>query len=167
MLNRLIPQVKISKRAYASMLCELEEYPKVETGGVLLGYSYNDCWNIIEATDPGIHAVRKPAEIQCDMAYLEHTVNILNRIYNPPLEQVGVWHKHNHSYNPPFSEIDKKVHVQLASAKSHNIVSILFQKENEMDEYSMHMFVCDNLGNTKEIEFEIEDLNEGILYEYS
>lgn len=167
MLNEQIPKIKISQRAFSSMICELEEYPDVETGGVLLGYSSNDYWNIIEATDPGIKAVRKTAEIQCDMEYLEHTVNILNRIYNPSLEQVGVWHKHNHSYNPPFSETDKEMHIKLASAQSHDIVSILFQKENETDEYSIHVFLCDNLGKAEELEFEIEDLNHIISYEYS
>ena len=132
-------QITISARAMKRMQNELSSWPGVETGGVLLGYKRKDSIIIIEAVDGGYEkAIREPGRFQYDHKYVQHVCNQIINQYEPPLDLVGLWHKHNHSYSPLFSDEDMELNDQLCSLVKGTCCSILFQKRLEhCEEYLM------------------------------
>lgn len=122
----------ISGRAQAVIEQELNRFPDTETGGLLLGYSEPENGiSILEATDSGYqNTVHTVGSFQYDTAYEEHLCNLLSLLYQPPLQLVGVWHKHNSAHlnsGLPFSFADEKIHSQLLE-NSFPCISILFEK---------------------------------------
>lgn len=132
-------QCVISKRAWAVVEAELSRFPDTETGGLLLGYSESSAdVLILEATDSGYRdVIHETGCFQYDIAYEEHLCNVLSQLYQPPLQLVGVWHKHNslHSDNViPFSNADENIHRQLMENEC-SCISVLFEKYNDYNEY--------------------------------
>lgn len=128
----------ISRRARAVIESELGRFPDTETGGLLLGYSDPERGiRILEATDSGYRdVIHEAGSFQYDFAYEEHVCSILCGLYQPPLQLVGVWHKHNsvHSDNTiPFSGADEDMHRQLME-NDCPCISILFEKCSAPDE---------------------------------
>lgn len=122
----------ISKRARAVIEVELRRYPETETGGLLLGYSEPGTGiRVLEATDSGYRdVVHEVGCFQYDIAYEEHLCIILSQLYQPSLQLVGVWHKHNTMLSDniiPFSNADEKMHRQLME-NACPCISILFEK---------------------------------------
>ena len=76
---------------------------------------------------------------------------VLSALYVPQLQVIGVWHKHNHAYNPPFSDADQEMHRQMLEINDGWAVSILFQKINENEEYDMRTFVLHSPGECIEV----------------
>ena len=94
---------------------------------------------------------------------MEYLANILNGLYKEDLEIIGIWHKHNHNLNPPFSIIDNLFHQKLCKSLKQDIISILFQKEID-NEYSIHVFkYCQN-NQIIDKEFDIVKLEKMIDY---
>lgn len=130
-------QYIISKRAQAVIEVELSHFPEMETGGLLLGYSEeNEGILILEATDSGYRdVIREVGRFQYDIAYEEHLCNLLSQLYHPPLQLVGVWHKHNSVHTNgfiPFSDADENMHFQLMK-NGGPCVSILYEKTGGRD----------------------------------
>lgn len=98
---------------------ELRRFPDTETGGLLLGYSdtlQGIC--ILEATDGGyLNTIHEPYCFQYDDAYVTHVCGILSEMYTPPLDVVGIWHKHNSSCSVPFSLEDENLHSQSVAGR--------------------------------------------------
>ncbi len=144
---------KISLRAKTAVENELACFPDDETGGLLLGYiNTTDSIYILEATDSGYkNVIHEAGRFKYDIEYELHICNYLSRLYNPPLQIVGVWHKHNiinKSKDLPFSSSDKKIHQQILE-NSNSCISILFEKEfgndNEI-QYNMRVYLFYNNG---------------------
>ena len=149
--------LNICQRALRSMQCEIGRYPTVETGGILLGYVSETELKIVEAIDGGYKKViREAGRFRYDIEYVEHLCEIISTLYSPPLELVGVWHKHNHSDSPMFSYEDCNIHHELLSITQHKICSILFQKQpNNLSEYAMHTYIVSGASICNEIVAEI------------
>lgn len=125
----------ISKRATAIIKNELSRFPDTETGGLLLGNSKAGKEIVIlEATDSGYqNSIHEVSCFQYDVAYEEHVCQLLSQLYQPPLQLVGVWHKHNSVHlggDTPFSYADENIHHQLME-NGYACVSILFEKSSE------------------------------------
>ncbi len=134
--------VEISARAMQEMKCELSSWPDVETGGVLLGYNTGRKTIIIEATDPGYrNVIREKGKFAYDNDYVEYVATRISHLYDPPLRLVGVWHKHNHSFDPIFSEEDNSIHNRICDITKSECCSILFQKNTQNDNMYI-MRVC-------------------------
>lgn len=151
-------KVLIAGRAYRLMQIELSRYPNVETGGVLLGYydEENCLLQVLEATDGGQQAVREAGAFMYDTEYVQHVAGLLAELYQPPLQVIGVWHKHNHAYEPPFSEADKCMHRELLQSMEARGVSILFQKIEE-EQYRMGTFWLEVPDICREVEFVLDE----------
>lgn len=148
----------ISKRAKAVMEVELSRFPDTETGGLLLGYSKPENGVLIlEATDSGYRdVIHEVGCFQYDIAYEEHMCSLLSQLYQPSLQLVGLWHKHNavHSDNIiPFSSADENMHRQLME-NNCPCVSVLFEKSsghNENVRYKTSVFLLSVNGEHQNI----------------
>lgn len=136
-------KVEISNRAMRGMQIELSSWPSVETGGVLLGYRTPDSLIIHEAIDGGYTNVkREQGQFAFDHQYVNHVCNYVANLYNPALELLGYWHKHNHSDDPPFSTEDIETHEILYEKLKRTGCSILFQKNTkDNNSYIMRVFL--------------------------
>lgn len=148
----------ISKRAQAVIEIELSRFPDTETGGLLLGYSEPENGVLIlEATDSGYQdVIHEVGCFQYDIAYEEHLCSFLSQLYQPSLQLVGVWHKHNsvHSDNTiPFSSADENMHHQLME-NDCPCVSILFEKSNAYNDnvwYKVSVFLLSTNGEHQNV----------------
>ena len=141
--------VEISERVRKAMENDIAYYPdEVETGGFLLGYtdSENDRTEVIEAVDGGYNARREATLFAYDAEYVEHVASLTASLYEPFLEVVGVWHKHNHYHEEDeFSQDDMKLHEEVMRCSGKNkIVSILYQKKG--DEYIVSGYIFSRGG---------------------
>lgn len=144
--------VGIGRRALRAMQCEIGRFTDQETGGVLLGYALDDELRIVEAVDGGYTGVlRESGRFMYNADYVEHVSNILSALYSPPLELVGVWHKHNHALPPVFSQEDEEMHCRLLSLVRHDVCSILFQKRENSMEYVMRTYCVPQTGAYEEV----------------
>jgi len=84
----------ISERAYLSMLAEVYEHIKTETGGIFLGHRENDTWYIIESIDPGWESKFTPVFFEYDEQYITYRANKQRRLYKNSLKLLGLWHRH-------------------------------------------------------------------------
>lgn len=143
---------RISGAALHSMHAALEAYPDVETGGLLLGYRTERAVVITDALWAGPDARQKKASLTLDMKYANyeaeraaalhgHAAAVCHTVRTAAVtrhevgaadkpEIVGIWHKHNHCLNPPFSKEDHQAHRQLVKALGSSVVSVLFQKKH-------------------------------------
>lgn len=142
----------ISMRAQTAMNNELRRFPETETGGLLLGYSdAKRGVQILEATDGGyLNVLHEEAAFEYDIPYVEHICTILSELYTPPLDIVGVWHKHNSISEIPFSLSDENIHRQLVENMPYPCVSVLFEKTDTLgekhEEYKMRIFELTSSG---------------------
>lgn len=148
----------IASRAQAVIENELSRFPDTETGGLLLGYSEpgNGIF-ILEATDSGYRdTIHEVGSFQYDIAYEEHMCGLLSQLYHPPLQLVGVWHKHNavhFDHRLPFSDADEAMHRQLME-NGCPCVSVLFEKycgHNEGARYKAGVFLLSSKGEHRDI----------------
>ena len=124
-------EVLVTKRAYDVMVNEIDKANDYETGGILLGYNTGDTFKIVEAVDGGYNASKSKTSYTCDTCYVEHVSNIVANLYEPSLEVVGVWHKHNSMHEEPFSDEDMLVHEKLINHLNSEMLSLLFQNIQE------------------------------------
>lgn len=156
-------KVRISDRSLAAMVSGVERFPDTENGGLLLGNIRNSEFDIIEAIEAGESAIHEKGKIFCDVKSMEYMANIVKGLYEKELEVVGIWHKHNHDYNPPFSTEDNLCHKKMCDSLNRDILSILFQK-NKDNEYTVRVFrYCLNHQLVEE-EFDVEGLTKMISY---
>lgn len=139
------PLYTVTARARAVMEQELARFPHLETGGLLLGRPLpGQGVAVVEATDPGYeNTIREPACFGYDPAYQEHLCQVLSGLYDPPLELVGVWHKHNRRGTRPFSLADERMHRQLME-NGGPCLSVLFEKEGPL--YGVRVFALNPAG---------------------
>lgn len=151
-------QCNLSKRAHLVIKNELSRFPDTETGGLLLGYSEaGSDIHILEATDSGYqNVIHEMSCFQYDTAYEAHLCHILSQLYQPPLQLVGVWHKHNsvHSdHDIPFSSADEKMHRQLMQ-NDGPCISLLFEKSSGQSKkirYKASVFLLCSNGDHQNI----------------
>lgn len=156
-------KVRISNRSLAAMVSGVERFPDTENAGILLGKFINNEFDIIEAIEAGESAIREKGKILCDVKSMEYMANIVKGLYEEDLEVIGIFHKHNNDYNPPFSIEDNLCHEKMSHSLKRDILSVLFQK-NQDNEYTMRVFrYCLNHQLVEE-EFDVEDLTKMISY---
>lgn len=156
-------KVRISNRSLATMVSGIERFPDTENGGPLLGKVRVNGIDIIEAIEAGENAIHEKGKVSCDIKSVEYIASTIKGLYEEEVEVVGIWHKHNHNYNPPFSTEDNLCHKKMCDYLKQDIISILFQK-NKDGEYSMRVFkYCINHQLVEE-EFDIEDMAKMVTY---
>lgn len=136
-------QLIFETNAKQCIINELKKYQNVETGGVLLGVFENNNIYIVEAVGGGDKAIRDQGMFQYDAEYVELQSNILARKCSKQLVLVGLWHKHNHTLEPAFSDADIRMH-QLLLEQCEYGVSCLFQRKTNT-EYQIQYMDCEGL----------------------
>lgn len=122
--NKLEPRVVFSSRAYSSILSEVLDEVRTETGGVFLGYWENGVWQVVESIDPGPLSRFEIAYFEYDQNYVNHLINKVSRIYERQLDLIGLWHRHPGSLDK-FSATDDETNKQYAALNSHGAISAL------------------------------------------
>lgn len=117
-------KVIFSTRAYISLLVEVNEKIKTETGGVFLGKFDEDTCFIVETIDPGPNSIFTPTYFEYDVPYVNHLINKQARIYERQLELIGLWHRHPGSLDT-FSSVDDKTNSTYAKLSEHGAIAIL------------------------------------------
>ena len=143
--------IAFMQRAYKQMLYEIEHSQEKETGGFLLGHISEKQITVCEAVDGGVNVISNEYSFSYDEQYVEHVSKRLMALYTPPLEIVGVWHKHNSYHELPFSDADMEIHKQMYDISKEAAISCLFQK---LDDSSFEMDVYQLLpeGKYEEVE---------------
>lgn len=113
-----------SSRAYASLLSEVLDEVRTETGGVLLGYWENGCWEVVESIDPGPSSLFETAYFEYDQDYVNHLINKVSKIYGRQLDLIGLWHRHPGSLDR-FSSTDDETNAKYAALSEHGAISAL------------------------------------------
>lgn len=98
-------RVILSRRAYLSMLAEVYERVATETGGIFLGHRDGDTWYVLESIEPGPKSVFTPSYFEYDDKYVTYRANKVRRLYESPIELLGLWHRHP-SLMKTFSSTD-------------------------------------------------------------
>lgn len=155
----------ISDRSLACMIAELSRYPNCETGGLLIGTRDKGNISIIESTDAGMCAMHELGRVVIDIQYSKHLMDTVSDIYKEKMYLLGIWHKHNHDFNPPFSIDDHECHEMLRKQLKNDIVSVLFQKKQD-DEYVMRVFRYCHKKCLIEEEFEVIELSRLVSYRF-
>lgn len=123
-------QIVFTQRAFVSVLAETAEKIQTETGGIFLGYRDSDTWYIVEAIDPGPKSTFQIAYFEYDTNYVNHLVNKIARLYDKPLELIGLWHRHPGSFDQ-FSGTDDGTNMKYASLHKDGAISALVNIDPE------------------------------------
>lgn len=150
------PTILLSARAQKAMDTELERFPNTETGGLLLGYSDSQGnAQILEATDSGYaNTIHEAHCFQYDDAYEWHLCTVLSQLYDPPLDVIGIWHKHNAPSTIPFSHADDLMHQQLTEDDVFARFSILYEKtsgDSDACVYRQRVFLLSHDGVHRDV----------------
>lgn len=132
--------VALSKRVYSSILSEVFQDIKNETGGVLLGNIVNGIWYVVDSVDPGLNKVTRPDFFQWDTEYVNHLVEKLASLYRFPLTILGFWHKHPGSMDY-FTEIDERAIYSNLVKSRFGLLSMIVNIDPEL---RMSFYYCWN-----------------------
>lgn len=117
-------EVILSTKAYLTIVVETFARVSTETGGILLGQRDGEVWHVIEAIDAGINATFRPAYFEYDTVYVNHVANHVARLYQAPLELLGLWHRHPGSMDI-FSSTDGQTNATYAARHPAGSISAL------------------------------------------
>ena len=106
-------RVRFTQRAWVALLGETLYQVQSETGGILLGYRDGCDWLVVESIDPGPNSVFELAYFEYDQPYVNHLANRIVRLYERPLEVIGLWHRHPGSFDR-FSATDDGTNARYA-----------------------------------------------------
>ena len=114
--------VRFTQRAWTSILSETLYKVRTETGGILLGYRDGNDWLVVESIDPGPNSTFQVAFFEYDQAYVNHLANRIVRLYEQPLEVIGLWHRHPGSFDR-FSDTDDGTNAAYAQLSPWGSIS--------------------------------------------
>lgn len=127
----------LSKSARSTIQSELESYPDVETGGILLGWKVGQLWFVRQVVSSGVKCVRTPYHYSMDSHEATERVQAICDC-KPSYDVLGIWHKHNHNISPYFSADDMRTNYAYADINSFGAISILATKTESV--YLLHAF---------------------------
>ncbi len=142
-----------SNRAFTAVMAETTEKIKTETGGLFLGTVENDTWYIIETIDPGPKSIFKVTYFEYDQKYTEHLINKIAKLYDKPLELIGLWHRHPGSFDI-FSQTDDGTNAKYAKMRPQGAISGLV---NVDPEFRFTMYHVNQPCNYSKINYRVGD----------
>lgn len=120
--------IVLSSDAFRTIQEEINTYPTVETGGILLGMKIGFLWYVSRILSSTSDCKRTPCHFSMDPSELApqvHTYLCMNQWH----KVLGIWHKHNHNYAPFFSYADDQTNFAYAKLNAFGAISILATKE--------------------------------------
>lgn len=152
-------KVAFTQRAYTAMLSEVLKKTPVETGGILLGYRDDSEWTVVESLDPGPHSIHQLSYFEYDQAYVTHQVNRVRNYYEPPLDLLGLWHRHPGSFDS-FSGTDDGTNLSFARMSPEGAISGLVNVDPSV-RLTLYRVSSDPLVYTR-IPFSVLDTEESV-----
>jgi len=149
-------KVKLSDRAYASILLETNERISTETGGIFLGKVVGDTFYVAEVLDPGPNSVFHMAYFEYDVPYVNHLAKKVARQYLGGLDVIGLWHRHPGSFSV-FSGTDDATNKRYAEMNKYGAISALV---NIDPVFRMTMYYVDEYLQYPMIEYEVGDISD-------
>ena len=146
-------RVIFTERAFVSILAETAEKVQTETGGIFLGFRDSDVWYVIESIDPGPKSVFQVAYFEYDQKYVSHLASKVARLYNKPLELLGLWHRHPGSFDR-FSGTDDKTNGKYASLNKAGAISALV---NIDPEFRLTVFYVSKPFSYERVQYSVGD----------
>jgi len=113
-------KIIFSPKAYVQICTEVQDYPRLETGGILIGQRYGNTFYVFESTDSGVNGKHTPTEFHRDYEYTGRLAYKKVNIYNSATV-VGYWHRHPGSMNV-FSGGDNESNIEFAQ-KFNGVIS--------------------------------------------
>jgi hypothetical protein len=139
---------------FIAMVRELEEAADMETGGILLGTAAGGLWRVIEHIDPGYRGVlRSPGGFEYDREYVTHLANVRNRVYDPPLALLGLWHRHPGSFDV-FSPTDQATNEVFARSSPEGALSLILNLDPGLRISAFHVSQGGKCRRVGEVEVE-------------
>ena len=84
--------VFISESALTTSLRNVVRFSFVETGGILIGYHYENSIIISDATGPGPSAIHEPDHLELDISFISKQLKKCEK--SLPVGYEGNWHSH-------------------------------------------------------------------------
>lgn len=154
-------QIFFTTKAYVQLLTEIEDYPYVETGGVLVGQRINNTFYVFETVDPGFKADRQRAEFSRHYEYTEHLAYKVAKQYEGKTTVIGYYHRHPGSYDH-FSGGDDVSNLEFAKTFNGVISGLVNIDPN----FRLSFYYISPEGyQSKAISYQVDDkFFEGIMY---
>lgn len=147
----VISKISFELTAVESITSEIDKYPDVETGGVLLGFFEDKNIIIKKATDAGPKAIRERYDFKCDVAYTDMLIDMEFANSNGKIFYIGEWH--THPQRKPFpSETDLDSLDNLSSTNRTTSIALLFIVG--FIDYKMKKFIDQSIAIIKYIDNE-------------
>ncbi len=116
--------VVFSDSVIHDMMISVKKHPRLETGGVYLGYRQNQTVYVIQSVDGGFKAVHQKAYFEYDQTYVQHCCDRLRDAYLEPIEPLGTWHRHPGSMDQ-FSNTDHVTNRAYAELCNKSAIGVL------------------------------------------
>lgn len=86
--------IKFSPHALDLFKSEILEYGRIETGGVLIGYTARDTIYVEKASNGGKHAIHEALYFKADPNYVDMFIDMEVANSESRLRYIGEWHTH-------------------------------------------------------------------------
>jgi integrative and conjugative element protein (TIGR02256 family) len=127
--------IDISKDAYDTMINEIRNSNKIETGGILIGNQIDEDKTFVEiATEPGPKAIRKTNYFERDVEFCQEKLNTEFKKKGNKSVYIGEWHYHPFGNNKP-SSIDLNSLFEISISPNYlvnNPIMIIFNMQEEL-----------------------------------
>lgn len=117
MQNMPVEQIIYNNQLFTFFQSEVEKYPFLETGGVLLGFLKNKTIFIEKASGPGKVALHEPYYFRADPNYVSMFIDMEIANSQCKLRYLGEWHSHL-QIEPDPSTIDLASLSEIAESSS-------------------------------------------------
>ena len=89
-----LTNIKFSTQVLELFKSEILEYGRIETGGVLVGYTAGNTIYIEKASNGGKHAIHEILYFQADANYIDMFIDMEIANSQDRLRYIGEWHTH-------------------------------------------------------------------------
>src|SRR5579884_1542363 len=116
-------KIFITESALVQISSECAKLSSVETGGILLGYHYDDSITITHATGPGPRAIHAPTDLELDLNFISTELKRYEK--SLPVGYEGNWHSHpGQKYILP-SRTDESLQRKIVRSSDYDIDTVL------------------------------------------
>lgn len=165
--NSKCSKIILNRKTFNKIICETFSYADDETGGVFIGYIYDNVWYIIDSIDAGLleKTTHTRAFFKYDEVYVNHQIKKQKEIYKYVPYILGFWHRHPFGMDT-FSMEDEKTMSKHCKISKHGILSMLVNIDPEL---RMTFYYASKNNELFNIQYEVgeipDELNELASYE--
>jgi integrative and conjugative element protein (TIGR02256 family) len=131
----------ITESALAQIASECGKFDSRETGGILIGYHYEDSITISHVTGPGPRALHAPDHLELDLSFISKQLKKYEK--SLPVGYEGNWHSHPGQRFIRPSRVDEALQRDIIRSDDYDIdtVLLLIVPESPIHLSDFHCFV--------------------------